>query len=151
MIVGFDLGLALHGLATIYTKRVFYLVVSSMPESDASKAFHFAVYSAVADIPYGKVTSYGHIGYLIGRPQNARQVGLALKHIQIMYPIVQDDSLPPLDALPWWRVISSAGVISKRDFGEYEQARRLRAEEVPVLESHHVDLDEYGWFPDGLD
>lgn len=118
--------------------------------TDASKAFHYAVYSTVNIIPYGKVTLYGHIAYLIGRPQNARQVGSALKNISVVLPALHDESLPSADVVPWWRVISSAGVISQRDYGEYEQARRLRLENVLVLESHRIDLDDYGWFPDDV-
>lgn len=36
-----------------------------MPRTDEASAFFFAVYSAVQEIPYGKVTSYGHIAKLI--------------------------------------------------------------------------------------
>ena len=34
--------------------------------SDEAQAFFHAVYRAVQEIPYGKVTSYGHIAKLIG-------------------------------------------------------------------------------------
>lgn len=37
-----------------------------MPRSDEAQAFFFAVYSAVQEIPHGKVTSYGHIARLVG-------------------------------------------------------------------------------------
>ena len=37
-----------------------------MPRSDEAAAFFHAVYSAVQEIPYGKVTSYGHIAKLVG-------------------------------------------------------------------------------------
>lgn len=37
-----------------------------MPRSDEATAFFLAVYRAVQEIPYGKVTSYGHIARLIG-------------------------------------------------------------------------------------
>ena len=37
-----------------------------MPRSDEAKAFFLAVYRAVQEVPYGKVTSYGHIARLIG-------------------------------------------------------------------------------------
>ena len=37
-----------------------------MPRSDEAAAFFHAVYSAVQEIPPGKVTSYGHIANLIG-------------------------------------------------------------------------------------
>ncbi len=37
-----------------------------MPRTDEAEAFFYAVYSAIQEIPYGKVTSYGHIARLIG-------------------------------------------------------------------------------------
>lgn len=37
-----------------------------MARSDEAAAFSYAVYSAVQEIPYGKVTSYGHIAKLLG-------------------------------------------------------------------------------------
>jgi alkylated DNA nucleotide flippase Atl1 len=37
-----------------------------MPRSDEAQAFFHAVYSAVQEIPYGKVTTYGHIAMLVG-------------------------------------------------------------------------------------
>lgn len=36
------------------------------PRTDEAEAFFHAVYSAVQEIPYGKVTSYGHIAKLVG-------------------------------------------------------------------------------------
>jgi hypothetical protein len=38
----------------------------TMPRSDEAQAFFHAVYSAVQEIPPGKVTSYGHIAKLVG-------------------------------------------------------------------------------------
>ena len=40
-----------------------------MPRSDEAQAFFYAVYSAVQEIPYGKVTTYGHIAALVGTRQ----------------------------------------------------------------------------------
>lgn len=37
-----------------------------MARSDEAQAFFHAVYSAVQEIPQGKVTSYGHIAKLVG-------------------------------------------------------------------------------------
>jgi len=37
-----------------------------MPRTDEATAFFHAVYAAVQEIPFGKVTSYGHIAKLIG-------------------------------------------------------------------------------------
>lgn len=37
-----------------------------MPRSDEAEAWFAAVYETVQTIPYGKVTSYGHIARLLG-------------------------------------------------------------------------------------
>lgn len=37
-----------------------------MPRSDEAEAFFHAVCAAVQEIPYGKVSSYGHIAMLVG-------------------------------------------------------------------------------------
>jgi len=38
-----------------------------MPRTDEANAWFAAVYSAVQEIPHGKVTSYGHIAKLLGK------------------------------------------------------------------------------------
>lgn len=117
-----------------------------MKLDDEAKAFHYAVYSTVSQIPYGNVTSYGHIAYLIGKPNNARQVGSSLKNCQyIISRLNQENAL--IENLPWWRVLLALGSISVREHGEYEQAKRLREEGVEV-NNMKVDLSQVGWFPD---
>lgn len=37
-----------------------------MPRSDEAEMWFSAVYKAVQEVPYGRVTSYGHIATLIG-------------------------------------------------------------------------------------
>ncbi|KAK2625853.1 hypothetical protein QTJ16_005165 [Diplocarpon rosae] len=141
-----------------------------MPRTDEAEAFFDAVYTAVQEIPYGKVTSYGHIARLIGTPvsprrtnsslnntkassisaQRPRQVGMCLKHL----------SPDPTHTfhnnnVPWQRVINSKGVISPRNrahpSGAASQARALRSEGVTVSTGSFgelsVDLGEHGWFP----
>ncbi|KAF8863625.1 DNA binding methylated-DNA--cysteine S-methyltransferase [Acephala macrosclerotiorum] len=119
-----------------------------MARTDEAEAFFHAVYSAIQEIPYGKVTSYGHIARLIGTPQRPRQVGVCLKHLS---------SDPTMNFhngnVPWQRVINSKGVISPRGHpsGATNQAQVLRGEGVTVntgsLGELTVDLGEYGWFP----
>ena len=45
-----------------------------MPRTEEAAAWFAAVYSAVQQIPPGKVTSYGHIAYLLGqrKPEPSR-------------------------------------------------------------------------------
>lgn len=118
-----------------------------MARSDEAAAFFAAVYSAVQEIPYGKVTSYGHIAKLIGtrksfsflrhRPtiaathktayvrtlraaQRPRQVGVCLKHLP------EDDSVFNNDNVPWQRVINSKGIVSPRYVsGEIRRVRYI--------------------------
>lgn len=116
---------------------------------DEAKAFHYAVYLAVAHIPHGNVTTYGHIAYLIGKPQNSRLVGSSLKHAEYIVSVLNAEGAEIGD-FPWWRVISSSGLIAKRDSGEYEQKRRLVLEGVQVV-GMKIAFDDYGWFPDEID
>jgi O6-methylguanine-DNA--protein-cysteine methyltransferase len=37
-----------------------------MARTEEAEAFFYAVYSAIQEIPYGKVTSYAHIARLVG-------------------------------------------------------------------------------------
>lgn len=125
--------------------------------TDESKAFHFGVYSIVFQIPYGKVTSYGHIAYLLNKPQNSRQVGSSLKHCSFIISQLNENLDPSnldwlnVNELPWWRVVLSSGKISPREAnGQYIQRDKLLQENVAVLEGHMVDMDEYGWFPEDI-
>jgi len=119
-----------------------------MPRTDEAEAFFHAVYSAVQEIPRGKVTSYGHIAKLIGTPQRPRQVGVCLKHLP-SDPSSRFNS----GNVPWQRVINSKGVISPRGHpsGAANHATVLRREGVPVSTGNMgeltVDFSEYGWFP----
>ncbi|KAL8380847.1 hypothetical protein RB595_005237 [Gaeumannomyces hyphopodioides] len=122
-----------------------------MPRSDEAAAFFHAVYSAVQEIPPGKVTTYGRIAELVGFPQRPRQVGVCLKHLP-----EDPEARFNHDNVPWQRVINAKGVISPRSqpSGARNQAAALRAEGVEVSTSAMgelmVDFNEYGWFPDEL-
>lgn len=54
----------------------------------------------LANIPYGKVSSYGSIARRAGYPGLARHVAYLLKH------------LPEDSQIPWHRVVNSRGKIS---------------------------------------
>lgn len=139
--------------------------------SDEQLAFHYAVYLKVCEISKGHVTSYGQIAKLIYCPQRPRQVGMSLKHMsyytQFLRNPTTDHELIQISSIPWWRVINSAGGISKRSTNreELEQVTKLRDEgiEVEKIEwtrrsnppsswtPYHIDLDRYGWFPEVSD
>lgn len=122
-----------------------------MPRSEEAAAFFYAVYSAVQEIPPGRVTTYGHIAHLVGEAQRPRQVGVCLKHLS-----EDDDATHNHNNVPWQRVINAKGIISPRSApsSSQNQATALRAEGVTVttgaLGELMVDFLEYGWFPEML-
>jgi len=124
--------------------------------SEQASAWFESVYEAVGEIPHGKVTSYGHIARLLGKPECPRQVGVCLKHL----PSRSTDASKPSSRwhdgnVPWQRVINAKGAISPRGPGSAaRQAAALRREGVHVEEDSmgvfSVDLGRFGWFPDVL-
>ncbi|PSN67450.1 DNA binding methylated-DNA--cysteine S-methyltransferase [Corynespora cassiicola Philippines] len=115
-----------------------------------------SVYEAVQEIPRGKVTSYGHIARLVGKPECPRQVGVCLKHLPSPSSDPSKNS-PTFHSgnVPWQRVINARGAISPRGpSGAGRQATALRREGVQVgqgaMGEYTIDLSEYGWFPDVL-
>ncbi len=91
------------------------------------------IYRIVAQIPHGKVVSYGAIANLLGC--TARIVGYAMA------------SIHPDQNLPWYRVVNSKGEISSRKHGQgdLEQKRRLLEEGVGFDSSGRINLEHYGW------
>jgi methylated-DNA-protein-cysteine methyltransferase related protein len=86
--------------------------------------FNEAVMRAVRAIPRGQVRSYSQVALYAGRPGAARGVGQELK------------TLDHPRAVPWWRVIRSDGTLASPV--AHEQARRLRAEGVEVIQRGEV-------------
>ncbi|MCL2559011.1 MAG: MGMT family protein [Turicibacter sp.] len=93
--------------------------------------FLFAVLEAIAEIPYGKVATYGQIATLIGKERNARLVGKALQ-ISGLYA----------DGYPCYRVVNSSGRLAP---GFDAQEALLKEEGVAFKENGHVDLKNYQW------
>jgi len=83
-----------------------------------------AIWHAVCTIPHGRVATYGGVARAAGLPGRARQAGFALR--------VAADELN----LPWHRVVGAGGRIAfpPASRAHREQARRLRAEGVRVVE-----------------
>jgi methylated-DNA-protein-cysteine methyltransferase-like protein len=81
-----------------------------------------AIWHAVCAIPRGQAATYGAVARAAGLPGRARQAGFALR-------------VAPEDLnLPWHRVVGAGGriVFPESSREHKEQARRLRAEGVPV-------------------
>ena len=93
------------------------------------------IFQVIAQIPYGRVASYGQIARLAGIPKHSRLVGYVLKHMDA-------DS-----TLPWYRVINSQGKISLsklNDQGQNIQAQLLMAEGILVI-GDKVKMKEFQW------
>ena len=87
----------------------------------------------VAQIPNGRVATYGQIAALAGMPRHARVVGRTL------------GNLPKGTRLPWHRVLNAAGRISQRGgSGESEQRRRLEREGIEFI-GERVPLKQFRW------
>lgn len=101
--------------------------------------FYQQVYAVVRRIPRGRVSSYGRIARMLGRPNAARAVGYALAALA-----TKRETDPPI---PWQRVINHAGRISTPDMdgGASLQMKLLRAEGVTVSDDLRVDLSIYLW------
>ena len=93
------------------------------------------IFQVIAQIPYGRVASYGQIARLAGIPKHSRLVGYVLKHMDA-------DS-----SLPWYRVINSQGKISLsklNDQGQNIQAQLLLAEGILVI-GDKVKMKVFQW------
>lgn len=90
--------------------------------------FYEQVYAVVRQIPRGKVTSYGRVARMLGRPRAARAVGYALNAL----PDKRND--PEFEPVPWQRVVNHVGIISvrNRDDTPSRQAELLQQEGVAV-------------------
>lgn len=93
-------------------------------------AFAAGVYEIVARIPKGKVTSYGRISRMLGKPHGAREVGWAMRNCP--------------EGLPWQRVVMADGSIAG---GAHSELRRalLVDEEVHFLADGRVDMKTCQW------
>lgn len=95
--------------------------------------FFQAVYEIVAQIPRGRVVSYGQIARLLGSPRAARQVGWAMRQCP--------------EELPWQRVIMSDGSIAGGGWSELRRAL-LEEEGVPFHPDGRVDMARCRWLPE---
>lgn len=90
----------------------------------------YEILEVVAEIPIGRVASYGQIARLVGRPRNARLVGKVLKEAA------------RYGEYPCHRVVNAAGRLVP---GWDEQAALLAEEGVELKDDTHVDMRIYQW------
>lgn len=94
------------------------------------KDFVEGVCQVVAEIPKGKVLTYGQIASLVGKPNYARQVARAMR--------AEWDRRP----LPCHRVVNCEGRCAP---GWIEQPLLLRREGITFKSNGKVDLDRHLW------
>lgn len=101
----------------------------------ANDAFGEKVYRIVAEIPAGKVATYGQIAGMLGDPTIAREVGYAM-------------SRAPADrGLPCHRVVNRTGALAP-DYafgGQDKQRALLEAEGISFLADGRIDMPRHLW------
>lgn len=99
------------------------------------------VYAVVAQIPKGRVMTYGQIAALIGHPMASRQVG-GTAHFG-------DPDIP------WQRVVNKqGGLASGYPGGRAGHKRDLEAEGVEVQgedDTYFIDIQKYIWWPEHME
>ena len=106
-------------------------------------SFYTQVYLVAQRIPKGKITSYGRIAAMLGRPNAARAVGYALSALKN----AESGDRFTSKTVPWQRIVNSQGRISirHREVTASKQALLLREEGVDVDENGRINLDIYLW------
>ena len=96
-----------------------------------------AFLEVVAQVPPGRVVTYGQVASLAGFPGRARQVGFALA------------GLGPENEVPWHRVVNAQGKVSPRaGSGSHLQQYELLEAEGIVFSSNRIDFKAYRWNPE---
>lgn len=102
---------------------------------DPNNNFRELVVGLVAQIPKGKVMTYGQIAALCGSPRAARIVG-GIAHFA-------DPSLP------WQRVVKKDGSLAEGYPGGVEgHVAALKADGVELGTDYKVNMSMYLWQPD---
>lgn len=112
-----------------------------MPNPPAAQlSFSDRVRQTVADVPRGKVSTYGAVAAICGSPRAARGVGAVLGGE------FESD-------LPWWRIVNRNGELTiPAELGlRALQRARLEDEGVGFDARGRVRLDPHLWPESGLD
>ena len=96
------------------------------------------IYDIVAQIPSGKVATYGQIAAMAGMPRGARVVGWAMQ------------SAPEYLMLPCHRVVSKTGKLAPEyAFGGQEIQRALLEQEgISFKTNGAIEMEKHLWFLD---
>lgn len=105
-----------------------------MMDSRVKGEFRDRIYALVAQIPYGRVMTYGQLAAMAGSPRAARIVG-GIAHWG-------DPSLP------WQRVVKKDGSLAEGyPGGVAGHQAALEAEGVIFTSDNKVQMVELQWFP----
>ncbi len=103
--------------------------------SRVDEDFKNRVFAMVAQIPKGRVMTYGQLAALAGAPWAAWEVG-QIAHFG-----------PP--KLPWQRVVNKKGGLAKgyTPGGQEAHKKDLQADGIKVTDEYTVDVEELLWWP----
>ncbi|MCX6714736.1 MAG: MGMT family protein [Candidatus Uhrbacteria bacterium] len=101
--------------------------------NDSEISFSERVYTIVAQIPCGKVATYGDIAKRSGNVKAARAVGMCMNKNRDTYRV------------PCHRVVASTGELTGYAFGGVEAKRKKLLEEGIVFVGDRVDLKKSEW------
>lgn len=97
--------------------------------------YYQLVYEVVAQIPTGKVSTYGAIARHLGIASGARMVGYALNN-------TGDRNIPA------HRVVNRNGELTGRaHFPDDTMRERLQQEGVTFVDEYTIDIDAHFWDP----
>ena len=101
----------------------------------SSSGFFKEVYRLIAEVPRGRVATYGQIAALAGRPTAARYVGFALS------------SSPDGLELPYHRIVNRTGILAPDPvFGDQSiQRKLLRREGITFLPDGRINMKKHLW------
>lgn len=100
-----------------------------------STDFYERVYKVVAQIPSGRVSTYGAIASYLGVASGARMVGYALNNVGEMN-------------IPAHRVVNRNGELTGRiHFPDDTMRERLKQEKISFLDEYQVDIEKHFWDP----
>lgn len=100
--------------------------------------FYQKVYEVVAEIPLGKVTTYGAIAGYLGVRSGARMVGYALNNL----------ASGQSGSYPAHRVVNRLGQLTGRSHFPGDSMReRLEQEGVEFTEEYTINIEKHFWDP----
>ncbi len=97
--------------------------------------YYERVYEVVAQIPKGKVSTYGAIARHLGIASGARMVGYALNN-------TGDRNIPA------HRVVNRKGELTGRvHFPDDTMRERLQQEDITFVDEYQIDIEAHFWDP----